>query len=688
MKHFCVFFVGMTLCMGLAQGANYEILKIVDTASGDFTALSFASINNDGTVVFRGVGAGSVAGVYGAPPTAVISDETDFRFESLAQPSLGNNGFVAFDAFEAGGFDNAIYRTLVGDNNPPELIYDTSDEFKFSCVGSPSINSSGIIAFLGEYESGADCQTIGPAAIYVGAGGPTTLIADTNGDFLDIASEPKINDNGTVLFMADRVSGDFGIYTGDGNTVTTIVEGGSTYLAFLGPSMNCDGTVVAATVPLIGGGRTIIKGDGGPVTTVVDGSSGLIEFRQPSINCGETIAFIARTPDFISEGIYVVSSEGIDKVVATGDKLEGLTVENIFSDMELNDNNQLVFRARLSDSHQYVFVANEIPDRDIDVTGVVDVSGDGVADVAELRLTGQPRVRYFSGASRNKIKTVNYFGPAWLSIAAATVADSNADGVAIDSAVAVLAHKPGDNKHAVEVRQAENGALINKVFFLSAAWEIIDVAVIDDRNGDGVTGDAAIAVLAVNPNKPFDEQIKVQVRRLSDGALRANWNFLNGNWTALALEAVSRFGASPLLAVLANKAATGANVVQARRLSDGNVQRNTSFFDSSWLARDVSILMDSDGDGNANDPAYLVLANHPDTGRNKVQSRRVSDGARLKKITMLGTNWDGRRVTSVDDISGNLREEVGVLAEKKTDGTIAIQLKDYADRTTTATIFP
>ena len=129
-------------------------------------------------------------------------------------------------------------------------------------------------------------------------------------------------------------------------------------------------------------------------------------------------------------------------------------------------------------------------------------------------------------------------------------------------------------------------------------------------------------------------------------------------------------------------------MVQTRKLSDGSLQRDTSFFNANWLARDVSIVTDSDGNGTANDPAYLVLANHLETGRNKVQSRRANDGARLQTITMLGTNWGGRRVTGSGDISGNLFEEVGVLAEKNTDATIAIQLKDFDDRTTTATIFP
>ena len=151
---------------------------------------------------------------------------------------------------------------------------------------------------------------------------------------------------------------------------------------------------------------------------------------------------------------------------------------------------------------------------------------------------------------------------------------------------------------------------------------------------------------------------------------------------------MNRIGQTPLLAVLANKEATGANVVQARKLSNGSVQRDTSFLGSNWLARDVAILRDSNSDGTSNDPAYLVLGNHQGTERNKVQVRRVNDGSRLTNISMVGTNWEAKRVTGTGDISGNLVEEVGALAQKRTDGTVAIQLKDFAAHTTTATIFP
>ena len=62
---------------------------------------------------------------------------------------------------------------------------------------------------------------------------------------------------------------------------------------------------------------------------------------------------------------------------------------------------------------------------------------------------------------------MSYLGQAWVPVAAATVADADSNGVADDPAVGVLAHKASNSSHAVEVRRADNGALINKIFFLN-----------------------------------------------------------------------------------------------------------------------------------------------------------------------------------------------------------------------------
>jgi cyclophilin family peptidyl-prolyl cis-trans isomerase len=100
---------------------------------------------------------------------------------------------------------------------------------------------------------------------------------------------------------------------------------------------------------------------------------------------------------------------------------------------------------------------------EIDIASVVDISGDAVPDVAYLTSKNQPKVSYYSGANGNKLRTVKYLGAAWTGIAAATVADSNANGVANDPSIAVLASKTDGSKHVVEVRRAKNGALIKKI---------------------------------------------------------------------------------------------------------------------------------------------------------------------------------------------------------------------------------
>jgi hypothetical protein len=323
----------------------FEFTKIADTASESFTELFIPTINNNGTVAFRGIDRNSIDGIYSAPPTAVVADENDSQFASLADPSISNNGFVAFHAFDEQGMEAGIYSKAVGDTSPDAtLLYGISGSVTSAL--NPSINNSGVVAFRRE------SPTV--SGIYVGAGGPETLIADTSGDLSDV-DEPRINDNGTVAFTAGFDSGGIGVRTGNGGALTTIVDGDGTYSSFLWLSMNCSGTAAVVGFLSFGGGRAIIKGNGGPVTTVVDSSSGLGEFGQPSINCEETIAFMA-TADGGARGLYSISDGVIRKVVEVGDSLEGLTVAQItFSTAGLNDNNQLVFRAKLSDDNQYIF---------------------------------------------------------------------------------------------------------------------------------------------------------------------------------------------------------------------------------------------------------------------------------------------------------------------------------------------
>jgi hypothetical protein len=317
-------------------------------------------------------------------------------------------------------------------------------------------------------------------------------------------------------------------------------------------------------------------------------------------------------------------------------------------------------------------------DSDIDVTGVTDISGDAVPDVAALsqRSGKRPRVRYFSGADGKKFDQVPVLSRTWSGVAAGTVKDGNQDGVANDPAVVVLGQRMANNRLSVQVLMADGGAVVARYNVLNNKWIPIDVVVIDDANGDGVSNDTAIGVLGFDPTGPSQKQTRLQVIKLSDGSLVNDVYFNNVNWTPLAAAAVHRLGQSPLLAVLAEKNTSKEIRVQDRLLSDGSLQNNKTYLTAAWRGKDLAVLLDGNGDSVLDDPAYMVLAHNPGSGLNKVQVRKIS-GALIKTLLVLNDQFTGRRLIRSQDIDGGLIEEVGTLGDRNTDGKVRIQLKDF-----------
>lgn len=328
------------------------------------------------------------------------------------------------------------------------------------------------------------------------------------------------------------------------------------------------------------------------------------------------------------------------------------------------------------------------------VFDVTDVNDDVAGDLAFIGDDDTTEVKYFSGTTLQLIGSTNFLNPAWDGVALSRVSDTNGDGVTNDPSVALLAsiRPTGFNivRPFVRTRRADNDQVVRDIYFLNPSWRAVDVAVVNDTNGDGVPNDPSIAVLAVND---FTDAIVVQVRLLSDGSRFDNGNngncfFLNPAWRPVALEAVSRMGASPLLSVLAVNPVNGYNVIQALLLSDCSLHRKTFPLNPAWRAQDVAILRDSDGDAVLTDPSYLVVAVNPNTGTTAVQALLVSDGAIQKNIFPLNIAWRGFRVASTEDMTSNMFEEVGTLARNPGTGNVVIQLLDYDDLTTTGNIFP
>ena len=72
----------------------------------------------------------------------------------------------------------------------------------------------------------------------------------------------------------------------------------------------------------------VVTGNGGPLTTVADtrGEFASFGFRPPSLNNEGDVAFLATLDDGTS-GIFVGSDSIADRVITTGDTLDGSTVQ-------------------------------------------------------------------------------------------------------------------------------------------------------------------------------------------------------------------------------------------------------------------------------------------------------------------------------------------------------------------------
>jgi hypothetical protein len=157
-------------------------------------------------------------------------------------------------------------------------------------------------------------------------------------------------------------------------------------------------------------------------TTATSTCVAFIKTIDPNAGFSETnfITFDASTLD---DSSWSGHSLQID---LTNPALEGQLLQFGFQSVSEQFGNTGVYFDNLSFSSNPPMMANT----DVDATGLTDISGDAVPDVAVLKqLAGKrPRVRYYSGANRKKFAQVAYLSNAWAGVAAATLLQRPAVG--------------------------------------------------------------------------------------------------------------------------------------------------------------------------------------------------------------------------------------------------------------------
>jgi hypothetical protein len=343
------------------------------TTPGAFIAFGqFPALNNNGTVAFQGIQGvfgPSLPGIFtgNGGPITTIASTANAPFTAFGPASINDAGSVAFKGFrQAGG--EGIY---TGSGGPITTITDSNISI-WSHFSPPDINNSGTVAF--ETATG-DNKT---QTISTGSGGPLTTLAynlspgSPNGQFLDFGptngnNPPSLQDNGHVAFGGTLVAGPQGIFVGqNGPADTSVITSGGQFKSFSSPAINIWGQM-AFQAKLQGGGQGIFTESPqlkGYSLQDIEDSTGLFKsFGAPAINGTTFVAFKAMTPNV--GGIFFEdrgSPHNPFTVIALGDSLMNSTVTDLqFGQEGLNDNLQFAFYAKLADGRSGIFRAQATP---------------------------------------------------------------------------------------------------------------------------------------------------------------------------------------------------------------------------------------------------------------------------------------------------------------------------------------
>jgi hypothetical protein len=357
---------------------DYDFTKVADSTEDGFDPFSFGctSINSRGDVAFRAGrlasdGFNTVPGIYRVNAadgslTTIVEDEKRFNFIGR-NPSMNDSGQVSFAARVDGGKKPDTEAIMLGDGKKLTTIASTADEFNFFGFDT-SISNSGEVAFKAELDEEFNFDE----GLFSGQGkGITTHYLASTSAFDGNDSRPSINNLGNIAFE-ESVNFDDGIFVGRKGNFTTIAAPDPD-VSVQEPVLNDEGT--AAFVRSFfdeasqQGVEEIVTVSGDTLTTVADtrGAFGFFGFRPPSLNDDGDVAFHATLDDFSTSGIFVGPDPVEDRVIATGDTLDGETVTSLtFCEEGLNDSGQLAFTVFYEDPDTFetraaVFRATPVP---------------------------------------------------------------------------------------------------------------------------------------------------------------------------------------------------------------------------------------------------------------------------------------------------------------------------------------
>ena len=323
---------------------SYTFTRIADNR-GPLAELLTPTLNDLGTVAFLAtLDSGGKAIIKGNSSQLITVAETT-SFPDFNPPTINNSGVVAFCARE---FDSgpglAIYAGTR--RNEIKLIADRSDGPFEDLSTMPSITDSNVVVFWGRLVGGG--QRISARNVYEG---PVFTVVDNDGTFSALDQGPIVNNSGVVAFAGQLSTGVDGIFTISRGVITTIADSSGPFHLFSGGPSVSDSGWVAFHSSLDTGITGVFTGRArGPVAQIADDSGPFVGFAGgPGVNNWGGVAFVARLPNS-GIGLFTGPDPVADKVIASGDVVDGRVVVGLQFFRGLNNRGQIAFVAYFSDN--------------------------------------------------------------------------------------------------------------------------------------------------------------------------------------------------------------------------------------------------------------------------------------------------------------------------------------------------
>jgi hypothetical protein len=328
----------------LLTGRGGALTKIADTA-GPNRFIAGWDVNRNGVVAYQ-VGFDHDTVIPGIAATGVFTGngktnrlvaKSGGRIFSVGGAAINDRGQVALSTASEpfGGVTTVVTRY------PDRLIAVSSD----ANLAAGDVNNQGVVAF--------STFTV-EDRMFIGSGGKPTVIAETEGtNLLLFQSSPRINESGVVAFNARLDSGGVGVFTANNPGVRKIVDN--------------------VTGPFAGLG-----------------------LGNPAINNRGVVAFDANKFEF--RAIYTGTDPIADRVIQTGDPLDGSTVQRLSTGSHgryLNDAGQIAFWAQLADGRSGIYRADPLS---LNIAAVPEPATLGLVAAAGLAVLIRRRLHHLAAA--------------------------------------------------------------------------------------------------------------------------------------------------------------------------------------------------------------------------------------------------------------------------------------------------